>query len=121
MCMLALKLTAWLRTLEATSPFVRGRVLADDLLLCTEEGDEAHDLQVVHTHFEAVQSSCDMLHAMGATVSTDKSVTSASTARLRGLCKRQKLRGAADSMPVVGHFRDLGAHLRMHARLIAPT
>eukprot|EP00969_Alexandrium_andersonii_P054416 2395590-Alexandrium_andersonii.AAC.1 len=112
---------AWLRTLEATSPVVRGRVLADGLPLCAEEGAEAHDVQVVHTRFQAVQSSCDMLRAMGATASTDKSVTSAPTARLRSLRKRQKLRGAAGCLPVVGHFRDLGAHLCIHARLIAPT
>eukprot|EP00969_Alexandrium_andersonii_P324345 14332132-Alexandrium_andersonii.AAC.1 len=71
-------------------------------------------------HIRACEATAEFVSAMGGTLAPDKSRTLATTAPLRA-CLRKKRVGDHEPYQVLTHVRDLGAHLAVGARQVAPT
>ena len=113
--------TPWLRGLTAISPNVRGRALADDLLITTGLQGPMPEEEVAIDHAEAVSWTAEFVADIGALLSASKTKTAASTKAVRATLKREVARGFERPFPLVFDFRDLGSHLVSTRRYVGPT
>ena len=102
MMIIMLVLRAWIIEMRATK--VKPRDLADDLLMVASGPEHGEHIA------DAVENAYQYLQDMGAKVASNKSIlfSSCPTTRRKLRCKTWK---CGSRIPVVGHARDLGAHL----------
>ena len=112
MMIIMLLLRAWI--IETTRPGVKARDLADDILMVAFGKDHLSQL------IKAVEQAYEYMTDMGAKVATQKSILFVSSTATRKQLKHHKW-SCGDRIPVVGHARNLGAHLATSNRNYSAT
>eukprot|EP00969_Alexandrium_andersonii_P114246 5050349-Alexandrium_andersonii.AAC.1 len=121
MTFLGLVMTPWIRMLRAEFVLVCPRALADDLLVATGVQGEATEEEIEAEHGCAVDCTVAYLQAMGSRVSHRKCWNMASTKRIRRSLAKRPVKGCGGPFAVLTHARDLGSHLCVAKRHVAPT
>ena len=112
MMIIMLVLRAWIIEMRATD--VKPRDFADDLLMVAS--GPGHGDQIA----EAVEMAYEYLQDMGAKVATNKSILFSSCPTTRRKLRSRTWK-CGSRIPVVGHARDLGAHIAISNRGYAAT
>ena len=112
MVIIMLLMRAWIIEMRDTT--VKPRDLADDLVMIAP-GDK-HEEQIK----AAVEGAYDYMQDMGAKVATQKSILFSSCPSTRRRL-RTHVWECGKRIPVVGHARDLGAHLAISNRSYSAT
>ena len=112
MMIIMLLLRAWIIEMRTTT--VKPRDLADDLMMIAA-GDKHEDkIKAV------VEGAYDYMQDMGAKVATQKSILFSSCPATRRRLRKHVWK-CGKRIPVVGHARDLGAHLAVSNRSYSAT
>eukprot|EP00969_Alexandrium_andersonii_P226559 10005129-Alexandrium_andersonii.AAC.1 len=91
------------------------------MMLMTCEKHEWEPEQAFDVHTVATRLTLRFLQDIGAKASPEKSAHLASRKSDRDLLKKQILPELRKKVPTLTHIRDLGAHLNVGARWVAPT
>ena len=112
MMLIMLILRAWL--VEMRGSLVKPRDLADDLLMVASGPQHENLIK------EAVEKTYAYMNDMGAKVATQKSLLFSSCSATRRRLRRHVWK-CGKRIPVVGHARDLGAHIAISNRTYSAT
>eukprot|EP00969_Alexandrium_andersonii_P367111 15469990-Alexandrium_andersonii.AAC.1 len=121
MSFLGLLTVTWGRFLRLNGGSGTVQVLADDLMLASGMQGRLEPDQLAVEHDELVEQTFAFFESMGAKVPDEKCKTMVTHSETKSDLKGRRYGREQQAIPIVGDLRDLGSHLSVGNRAVAPT